>query len=107
MSKRPKYHFLTATQKSIGKIISALPGQTFGRTPVPTSIMVQDIKGNTIISRARQKTQPGEILYTTSLKMGSHSLKAADIAWLDDAKEDIMKQDVEKEFNNYLHSLSQ
>ena len=83
----------------------ALPGQTFGRNPVPERIMVQDIGSATVIGRARRKGKPGDVFFTTTLQEAPHSLKARDI-YLLDADNGVLLSDAPEEFNRYVKSLS-
>ncbi len=77
---RPKYHFLTITQRNGGgTTVTALPGQTFGRNSVPTQILVKDARDSKVISKARAKGSVGEIFYTTTLVMKGRCLEARDI----------------------------
>lgn len=105
MAKRPKYHFLTVIETRSGTCMVALPGQSFGRNSVPERIMVQDIGESTIISRARKKASPGEIFFTTSLQLSTHSLKARDIYPLN-ADNGITLSDAPAEFDKYIKSLA-
>lgn len=82
--KRPKFHFLTVIQNGSGRSLVPLPGQTFGRTGVMSGVLVKDVKGKTIVARARKSCAVGDILYTTTLGFTTNSYIARDLYRLDD-----------------------
>lgn len=81
--KRPKYHFLRCGQNGRGKSIFTLPGQTFGQIPVPSGILVKDVRGNSAVARARKTASIGDIFFTTTLKHERYKLTVKDIHALD------------------------
>lgn len=69
MGKRPKYHFLTIVEGTRGKSLVTLPGQTTGLLPVPDGILVKDAKDSSAAAKAKKTSRPGDILFTTTLKI--------------------------------------
>lgn len=107
MSTRPKYHFLTVVSHSVGKSFVALPGQSFGRKPVPAGILVKDKKKSSVLAKARKDATEGEIYFTTTLReAASGCLVAEDICPLR-SPSSVFHSDAEECYNAYLESLKQ
>ena len=101
-AKKPKYHFLKLNQASFGKYWSALPGQTFGKTPVPAeNILVKDGWKSTALTRMKKKASIGEIYFTTTLKQEQHCMSAKDIYPLY-GHGNVLYADAEEEYNKLI-----
>ena len=84
MGKRPKYHFLTVVEDSRGKSLVTLPSQTTGLLPVPDGILVKDAKGSKAAAKAKKASKPGDILFTTTLKVNFGFCTVSDCIRLED-----------------------
>lgn len=105
--KRPKYHFLVAVPNGSGRSIVTLPGQSFGRLPVPDDVLVKDEKGKTAVSCMRRKAGEGELFFTTSLRrLPGGGLVASDIHRLCNVQ-DIMYSDAMDEYEKYEKKQTQ
>jgi hypothetical protein len=74
--KRNEYHFLTVRATPRGRSFFAVPGQTLGRSPVPTDIIVTDRGGRSALRNARKEAKEGEIFYTTTLRRATGKFTA-------------------------------
>ena len=98
-NKRPRYHFFVSSTNGSGKSLLSLPGQTFGRIPVPVGVLVKDAKGSHEVEKARRKSYIGEVFFTTSLRSLGCTLAALDMHPLAGAG-DAGFPDAEEEFRN-------
>ena len=102
---RPKYHFLTVTERKTGKSIVTLPGQTFGRNPVPDGYLVKDAKGLTQVTNQRKKARPGDVFFTTTLEKKSGFCTVKDIYPLK-GNANVLFSDAEDRYEKYKKNVS-
>ena len=93
----PKYHFLTICERANGRSLVTLPGQTFGRNPVPEHVLVKDVKGSTVLTRTKRKGRTGEVFFTTSLTAKLGYCTAKDIHPLE-GNDNVLYQDACDEY---------
>jgi hypothetical protein len=74
--KRNEYHFLTVRATPRGRSFFAVPGQTLGRSPLPTDIIVTDRGGRSALRNARKEAKESEIFYTTTLRRATGKFTA-------------------------------
>lgn len=99
--KRPKYHFIALFPNGGGTSLMALPGQTFGNTPVPTDILIRDRKGSGPLVRMKKSASSDAVYFTTTLRPGGHCLLADDILPVH-GHGNVLYPDAENEYESYL-----
>ena len=66
--RKEKYHFIRLVRTTTGLSWRTMPGQTFGRNPVPDGVLVKDASGTKALTVLKKNASEGEIICTSSLK---------------------------------------
>lgn len=65
---KERYHFIRLVRTTTGLSWRTMPGQTFGRNPVPDGVLVKDTSGTKTLAVLKKDASEGKVVYTSSLK---------------------------------------
>lgn len=99
---KTKLHFLHISSFHDKKMMTVMPGQVLGRTPIRDNALVTDKRSGTCVQNARAKYPVGTVFYTTTLKRATGKYTAADIVAL--SEDDNVFLDAKAEFEKFTHN---